>query len=1065
MTRQVTAHYLPPDHDAFVRAEPPTGRVIVIAPTRAACETIELALGLHIDTFLETHHGARVRELARAGKGFGIVAGTGTGKTLAIRPIAEEILGTTDLKVGVVNREREATPETPTWNVIIVTTGIARRWFEENDILPHDTIIVDEIHQTSAELELCLALGKRTGCRFVWLSATVDPKFYAQYLDSADVLQVYEFDPSKAAKVRVINQGPLEFLGDRFLQQLVKERRGVAAFVPTRKGVEQISEHVQIAAPRVNSAFYHGGEPIRILRPFLEGGERKPYFLAMTAAGQSALNVRGLDTVIIDDKRFFTIVDRGRNVLTQEHLGANEILQMAGRVHGRVEGGRVFILSDRDIQFESLQPTEPEFQLAGDSERVAITCAALGVRADELELPVPLDKTAYRSAVELLERRGVVEKGRLTAYGRAVEKMPVERAWAELLVNADDELVPQLAVMASIESLHRMTREERDLDGVIVPGSDHLTAYNLYAEAFQTAGRMGEVYGLPRHLFDEETIDRWAERRGVLVKSIEDAALGMASIYRALDLDLPARMPNAGEGTLRKFQKLLAQFMPFTLVIDEETASGEEARVSKTSVCGSWGPIAGELRYFADKFGTPRASIEGTQIPLDLVRQYATHGEGEVVYDPDRRRSPLVVRRKAEYFGFELEREVEPLDDFTEELAPQIRRVLAESLARGQARHLAVKRNRVAIEEIREAWRRSGGTTPRLGLAELTAWYAERLQGVNSLEEFRAAGLALDADAFLPREEREKWLALPDYVEVRGKDVPIDYDVEEIDGRSVAVARLRLPEKIGRSLSEAEVPALDRPVRFTVMRGQRGAVRASTLDELQELLERPWSEEELTSYHRDREARRDASRERKKQKHVRETERELRRGRARQSPSAERRSQEQWERAQGRKRGGRGVPRGSTRSTSREERDSGWSGGPRGGPRGEARGDSRGPGGGAPRGRSREEPRGARRNGRPPRDEETRPVAGSTERQWRDEGQGRRGGERRTDGLPEEAELRDDRQSERRGEEGRRRNPRDRDEGAGPRNRGRDQRDSRDNRDAPVARGARKSGRRGPKGR
>src|SRR5215467_6707779 len=92
--RDVREPYLP-DHDSFVGAEPATGRVIVIAPTRAACETIELALGLHIETFLERHHGARVRELARAGRGFGIVAGTGTGKTLAIRPISEEILGTT----------------------------------------------------------------------------------------------------------------------------------------------------------------------------------------------------------------------------------------------------------------------------------------------------------------------------------------------------------------------------------------------------------------------------------------------------------------------------------------------------------------------------------------------------------------------------------------------------------------------------------------------------------------------------------------------------------------------------------------------------------------------------------------------------------------------------------------------------------------------------------------------------------------------------------------------------------------------------------------------------------
>ena len=106
--REVHDRALPPDHEAFVAAEPPTGRVIVIAPTRAACETIEIALGLHVDTVLEREHGAEVRDLAASGKGFGIMAGTGTGKTLAIRPIAESILRTESLRVGVVNREREA---------------------------------------------------------------------------------------------------------------------------------------------------------------------------------------------------------------------------------------------------------------------------------------------------------------------------------------------------------------------------------------------------------------------------------------------------------------------------------------------------------------------------------------------------------------------------------------------------------------------------------------------------------------------------------------------------------------------------------------------------------------------------------------------------------------------------------------------------------------------------------------------------------------------------------------------------------------------------------------------
>ena len=858
--REVRDQYLPLDHEAFVGAEPPTGRVIVIAPTRAACETIELAVGLHIETYLEKHFGARVRELARARRGFGIVAGTGSGKTLAIRPIAEELLDTTVLRVGVINREREATPDTPSWNVIIVTTGIARRWFQDGDILPSDTLIVDEIHQTSAELELCLALGKRVGCRFIWLSATVDPTFYRQYLESADVLEVYAFDPDKAAKVDVVRKDVGEFLDDKFLQRVYKEKRGVAIFVPTRKGVEQAAESVRLRAPRINTAHYHGGEPIRILRPFLEGEERKPYFLAMTAAGQSALNVRGLDTVVIDDTRFTSIVERGKNVLTKLHLGANEILQMAGRVHGRVAGGRVFILSDRDIDFASLKPTAPEFQLAGDSERVAITCADLGVAADDLELPVPLDKTAYRRALQFLEGRGIIEQGRLTRYGRAVEAMPVEREWAELLVNADDAMVPYLSVMSGVESLHRMTREERDLDGLILAGSDHLTAYNVYAEAYRVAGYVGEVYGLPRHLFEEEAMAEWAERRGVLVKSIEDAALGMASVYRGLNMPIPAEMPMAHEGTRRQFAELLAEFMPFDLVIDEQTAWGEEARVSKTSVCGSWGAIAGQLRYFADKFGNPRAGIEGTQLPMDVIRRYATGDEAAMVYDGERRKAPLVLRRRVDYFGFELEREVEAVEAFPPGREDEARKVLADALARGEARHFAVKNNLGIIDAVRTAWRRSGGVLPRLGQAELAALYVRRMGDIHSLTAFKQADLDLAADleVLSPRAARAPFDALPSRVTVRDRDVEIDYDVEEVNGAPVGVVRLQLPEKVARTLTESEVPALDRPVRFVVYRGQRGQVRARTLDELQILLDAPWTDDEVARFNRKRDEQREA---------------------------------------------------------------------------------------------------------------------------------------------------------------------------------------------------------------
>ncbi len=851
--RTTRDRYLPPDRDAYVAAKPPTGRVIVIAPTRAACETIELAVGLHLDTFLERTRGAEVRSLAASGSGFGIVAGTGTGKTLAIRPIAETILGTPVLRVGVVNREREATPETPTWNVVIVTTGIARRWFQDGDIQAQDTLIVDEIHQTSAELELCLALGKRVGCRFIWLSATVDPTFYARYLNSADVLQVSAFDASKAAKVEVMRKQPLEFLDDKFLQKLARSERGVAMFLPTRAAVEDAAEWVRTRYPRIAAAHYHGGEPIRVIRPFLEGSVSKPYFLAMTAAGQSALNVPGLDTVIIDDTRFTNRIDRGRNVLTRVHLGSNEILQMAGRVHGRVEHGRVFILSDRDIRFEALRPTEPEFQLAGDSERVALTCAGLGVRADTLELPVPLDRVAYRKAVALLESRGLVENGVLTTYGRAVEALPVEREWGELIVNGDDELLPALAVMSGIDSLHRMTREGRDLEGLAVRGSDHLTAYNVYAEGFRTAGYVGEVYGLSRHMFDPERIPHWAEQRGVLVKSLEDAALAMASVYRSVGMPLPTTLPLARDGTVKRFGDLIARFMPFDLVIEEQTVDGHEARVSKTSMCGSWGAVAGTLRYFADRFGVPRASIEGTQLSMELITRYAERHPPELALNVEHKRAPVQLRRRVTYHGFELSHEREPLATFTPALAPAARQLLAVALARGELHHPAVRRNQPVIDDIRTVWRKLGGSTPRLGQAELASWYESRMHEVWDWESLRALTLTLDRQEFVSDAQRAAAHALPNEVEIRERPVALEYDIEELDGVVRPVVRLRLPEKIARTLVAEELPTLDRPLRFAVLRGNRGAVRAADLPTLQEKLDDPYTDEERETARRLRE--------------------------------------------------------------------------------------------------------------------------------------------------------------------------------------------------------------------
>ncbi|HEU4560343.1 MAG TPA: helicase-related protein [Longimicrobium sp.] len=803
---------------------------MVIAPTRAACETIELGVQLtNVETIMNREHGPEIRELARSGRGFGIMAGTGTGKTLAVRPIAQEIVGH-ELRVGVVNREREATPDTPNWNVVIITTGIARRWLQDGLIDATDVVVVDEIHQTSAELELCLALAKRAGCRFVWLSATVDPTFYAEYLESATVIESSAFDPEKAADVRVSStQNPLAFLGERFMRHVMKEKRGVAVFVPTRAGTEEIAKSLKERYPRILTEYYHGGEPVAKLRPFLEDdGAPHPFILAMTSAGQSALNIRGLDTVIIEDAQFTTLVQRGRSVLTRLPLGSNEILQMAGRVHGRVEGGEVWILSERDIEFENLRPMVPNFQLAGDPERVALTCANMGVRADELDLPVPLDRIAYRRSVDLLTERGLIANNRLTEYGRRVEVLPVDRPWGELLVNADEHLVPVVTGCASIESLHRMLKPDNDIGQYVVKGSDHLTAYNIYQHVLDEIGMMGSVYGLPRHVFDEDALATWCDERGVLVRSIEDAALAIASIYRSLDLSLPSKLPKLNRSLERDWKTLVARVMPFSLVIDEETSWGEEVRVSKTSVCGNWGPVAGELMYFADKNGRTRGSISGTQLDMDLLWEHAQVVDSRVVYDPTHKRNPLRLIRTREYHGFELDRDDVPVERWDGEMGDKARAALADAVISGKAYHPDQLHNKAVMRELREVWRRSGGTVGAASDDALREAVVQKLAGVNSYGDFMETPVRVDADAIVPRGERERWMSLPGEIELDGEAYPLDYSVEEGQG----VVRARIPAKLVYRIEDADVPVLElgRPLQWTVVRGKKDPIVADSIE-------------------------------------------------------------------------------------------------------------------------------------------------------------------------------------------------------------------------------------------
>jgi hypothetical protein len=108
-----------------------------------------------------------------------------------------------------------------------------------------------------------------------------------------------------------------------------------------------------------------------------------------------------------------------------------------------------------------------------------------------------------------------------------------------------------------------------------------------------------------------------------------------------------------------------------------------------------------------------------------------------------------------------------------------------------------------------------------------------QLEGVRSWDEFLERPIALDVDALVSPVQREALMALVSGVRIGGDMVSLEYEVDEVVG---GVARLRLREGQARRIQERELPKVDRPLRFAVVRGNHPPLLADSIGELRELM-------------------------------------------------------------------------------------------------------------------------------------------------------------------------------------------------------------------------------------
>lgn len=631
-------------------------RVVVIAPTRSTCLNISLVLsnGSIPSTLLMQEKRVEIFGAVESldQGGFGVVAGTGTGKTVAIRDIAGRVLEEA-LRVDVVTREHETTDYTWTCNVLVITPGVALHWFKSRTLTSKDLVVIDEIHQTSEHLELSMALAKRAGCEFVWMSATIDPRLYSEYLGAREVISCSTYDPTKRSAVSCHSKDCQVFVFEN-AERFITQQRAVAVFVPTRVMAENLSRSTseRFAEQGLHCDFYHGGEQVEKLRQFLKGDIPKPFIIFMTTAGASSLNILGLDTVVIVDEMYTDVVHAGVRVLEKVPLDNNTLLQMGGRVNGRMASSEIHILTKRYLDFHALRPGVPAFVLGGDLRRVALTCARIGINLSDLDVIAQVNHEKYATEVARFKERGLIEQDGddLTAYGKAVESLPVEPHWAEVLVRAQESgdlnLLYTAIVCASCESLYALLGKDADLDGLAVSGSDHLTSFNIIAAALGKFGFVKKENGDIGYKFRGDWIRKqsretekgefiaWCDENGVRTKAIKEVALAMKSICRQLGMDLPDpqtfTLIESGDRVHKDFVDVLARTQSLDYVHNERNSQAGTVWAAQCSMASAES-VLGVVRHWADKRGYQRATIEGTEIPRDVVKKYVARTFKDVV--------------------------------------------------------------------------------------------------------------------------------------------------------------------------------------------------------------------------------------------------------------------------------------------------------------------------------------------------------------------------------------------------------------------------------------------------
>lgn len=381
------------------------------------------------------------------------------------RRVSEEMSPIGANLVGCKIRFRDTT--SPQTRIKFVTDGILLAELQGDDRLrQYDTVIVDEAHERSLNIDIILGMAKRLlasrpELRLIVTSATIDAKGFSSAFGGAPVLEI----PGRSYPVDVA-YWPCEDMGeascvDKVVYaagRLMDEglRGGLLVFLPTEKDIRDtvrllranLGERAQVLPMfgRLSSS-----DQSRIFRP-----SSVPKIVIATNIAETSITVPGIRYVIDAGlARISRYNPRSRTrSLPVAPISRSSAEQRAGRA-GRIEAGvciRLYSLEEYEAMAEHSTPEINRSNLA----EVILRLLAMGIR-DIAGFPFidPPHQRNVNEAFSLLRELGAIDESqRLTEDGRLMAKLPLDPRISRMILQAKrEDCLREILIIASALSI------------------------------------------------------------------------------------------------------------------------------------------------------------------------------------------------------------------------------------------------------------------------------------------------------------------------------------------------------------------------------------------------------------------------------------------------------------------------------------------------------------------------------------------------------------------------------------------------------------------------------------